>query len=465
MNLTRVIPPEGVVERYELIKPHPRRVRFFVFSPSVSSYQGGNMTQLEHARKGIMTPEMQEAALSERINASDLLRMIAKGEVVIPANVHRKKRNLMALGAMMRTKVNANVGTSPRNDSIDHEIEKARSAYNAGADAIMDLSIAGNIRETRLAIMNATPLTFGSVPLYEVMAMAGGDPKRITGDMMLSMIKTQAADGVDFMTVHTGITQPALASADERLMGIVSRGGSFMARWMRQHDRENPLYERFDELCDIARAHDVTLSLGDALRPGALFDAGDDAQYSEIKILGECVLRAREKGVQVIVEGPGHVPLYLIKEQVDAMKRECHNAPIYLLGPLVTDRAAGHDHIAAAIGGAIAAGEGASFLCYVTPAEHLRLPDLSDVHEGVIAAKIAGHAGDIAKNVPGAREDNRQFSQYRRAFNWEMMFTHAIDPQRARQYRANSTHEKSAECSMCGDFCSMRSAEDIYENK
>ncbi len=456
MNLTRVIPPEGVVECYELIKPHTGRVRFFYYLRFVSFTNGESMTQIESARKSIITPEMAIVASDEQINPEVLRDLISNGEVVIPANHHHKNIKCTGLGSVLRVKVNANVGTSPRNDSVAMEIEKARTAQSAGADAIMDLSIAGNISETRRRIINATPLPFGSVPLYEIMAQCLGDYKKVSAETMISVIKAQAADGVDFMTVHCGITREALPMTDKRQMGIVSRGGSFIAKWMKYHNKENPLYEHFDALCTIAREYDVTLSLGDALRPGSLADAGDEAQYSEIDVLGSLVSRARNNGVQVIVEGPGHVPMHMIREQVLYMREKCLNAPLYLLGPLVTDRAAGHDHIAAAIGGAIAAEAGTSFLCYVTPAEHLRLPDLADVREGVIAARIAGHAGDIAKNTAGTRELNRVFSDCRHNFDWNGMFEHAIDPEKARAYRHSSTHEKSDVCSMCGEFCSMK---------
>lgn len=416
------------------------------------------MTQIESARSGRITTEMESVAHNEHIDVELLRQMIGEGEAVIPSNRNHKSQNHIGIGIGLKVKVNANVGTSPGNDSIDSEIMKAHTAERAGADAIMDLSVAGDIPGIRRRIIKETPLTFGSVPLYEVMARIKGDFRSLDVETIFSVIRSHAEDGVDFMTVHCGITADSLRWIDQRQMGIVSRGGSFIAKWMKHHNKENPFLEHFDELCDIARTYDVTLSLGDALRPGALADAGDQAQFSEIETLGSLVQRARDKGVQVIVEGPGHVPIHMIRDQVYYMREKCFNAPLYLLGPLVTDRAAGHDHIAAAIGGAVAAEAGASFLCYVTPAEHLRLPDQSDVREGVIAARIAAHAGDIAKDIPGAREQNRIFSDYRHSFNWNGMYENAIDPDKARAYRHASTHESSDVCSMCGEFCSMKTA-------
>jgi phosphomethylpyrimidine synthase len=419
------------------------------------------MTQLENALKKIISPEIESVAFAEKIDPHKLALSIAEGKTVIPVNINRKNRNLIGIGSSLRIKVNANVGTSPLNDRIDNEKRKTIAAYEAGADAIMDLSISGDLSSIRKELMDSTPLTFGTVPIYEIMSESHGSVDNISGDRMIEIIEQQAKEGVDFMTVHCGVTRRAIPHIDHRLMGVVSRGGSVIYKWMKHTGLENPYFERFDDVCDIARAYDVTLSLGDALRPGALADAGDDAQKSEISLMGECVRRARERGVQVMVEGPGHVPMNLIRDQVALMRKECFDAPLYLLGPLVTDRAAGHDHIAAAIGGAIAGFEGASFLCYVTPAEHLSLPDENDVRDGVIAARIASHAADIGKGIPSAIEEDRDFSRMRRAFDWTGMFASAIDPRKSRAYRCRSTHNDESVCSMCGEFCAMKPEEKI----
>jgi len=366
------------------------------------------------------------------------------------------KRIYRAIGKGLKIKVNANIGTSPSNVDPEFEFQKASIASTFGADAIMDLSIAGDLDAIRQNLVSRTDLLIGTVPLYDTISRYKGNSQEITGDMMLESIERHARQGIDFMTIHSGITLAQIPHAEKRLMGIVSRGGSFLARWMKVHKKENPLYERFDEVCDILRENDVTLSLGDSLRPGALADAGDTAQMNEISILGTLVRRARDKGVQVMVEGPGHVPLHLIEEQIHTMDRLCFGAPLYILGPLVTDRAPGYDHITSAIGGAIAARAGASFLCYVTPAEHLRLPDLDDVKEGVIASKIAAHAADIANGIKGAAEEDRTFSEHRKNFDWEEMYKGAIDPIKPRQYRVHSTHDGEQVCSMCGEFCAMK---------
>jgi phosphomethylpyrimidine synthase len=415
------------------------------------------MTQLEHARKGMITNEMKEAAQFEDISVESLCTMIASGEAVLPANTNRKsKRIFRAIGKQLKVKVNANIGTSPSNADINNELTKAAAVAALGAESLMDLSIAGNLSTIRETIIEQSPLMIGTVPLYEVLTKSRGDLKNVNGDDMIEVIRRQAEQGVDFMTVHCGITREQSGHAKKRLMGIVSRGGSFLSKWMEYYNQENPLYERFDEICDIAREFDVTLSLGDALRPGALADAGDDAQFGEVYVLGQLVKRAREKGVQVMVEGPGHVPYHLIADQIKKMDELCFGAPLYILGPLVTDRSPGYDHIAGAIGGTLAAMSGAAFLCYLTPAEHLRLPDLSDVREGVTASRIAAHAADIARDIPGAREENRKFSEMRKNFDWEGMFENAIDPVRPRHYRAESTHAGEKECSMCGEFCAMK---------
>jgi phosphomethylpyrimidine synthase len=417
------------------------------------------MTQLESARAGIVTHEMKLIALDEGLDAEKLMALVAEGGVVIPANRNRPRSMYHGIGKSLRVKINANIGTSPLNDSIDDELTKLSAAVSLGAEAVMDLSIAGKIDETRKAVLKHASVMVGTVPIYQCMSEHGGIPASVTGDDMIDAIRRHAEDGVDFVTVHCGVTRANAAKGADRLMGIVSRGGSFIAKWMDFHAEENPLFERYDEVLAIAKKHDVTLSLGDALRPGALADAGDEAQFGELATLGLLAQRARDAGVQVMIEGPGHVPLDAVVSHIEAIDRLCGGAPSYVLGPLVTDRAPGYDHIAGAIGGALAGFAGAAFLCYLTPAEHLRLPTVDDVREGVIASKIAAHAADVAKGNQKAVSENAAFSKMRRDFDWEGMFTHAIDPCKPRAYRSGSTHSAAAECSMCGEFCAMKKLE------
>ena len=418
------------------------------------------MTQIESARKGIVTPEMKQVALDEQIGAGELMALVADGKVVIPANKNRARAHYHGIGRKLRVKVNANIGTSPMNDSIETELEKLAVSVSLGAEAVMDLSIAGKLECTRKAVLEHSPVMVGTVPIYQCMSEHAGKIKEITGDDMIDVVRRQAEEGVDFVTVHCGVTRANAAKGKDRLMGIVSRGGSFIAKWMDVHGEENPFYERYDEILAIAKEHDVTLSLGDALRPGALADAGDTAQFGELATLGELAARARDAGVQVMIEGPGHVPLDAVVMHIEAIDHLCGGAPSYVLGPLVTDRAPGYDHIAGAIGGALAGFAGASFLCYLTPAEHLRLPTVDDVREGVIASKIAAHAADIAKGNPAAIKANREFSAMRKAFDWDGMFANAIDPCKPRAYRSGSTHAATEECSMCGEFCAMKKLEE-----
>jgi phosphomethylpyrimidine synthase len=361
----------------------------------------------------------------------------------------------------MRIKVNANLGTSPDRCSVEEELEKLRAAVDAGAHAVMDLSTGGDLRAIRAALRAACPVSLGSVPMYEAgcMARARGDAFRnMTAEDMLEAVRLHVRDGVDFVTVHAGITQRAVSYLREnpRLCGVVSRGGSLLARWMVANGQENPLYQHFDEVIAICRETDCSLSLGDALRPGALADAGDRAQIEELYTLGELARRARAAGVQVMIEGPGHVPLNQIAAQMELEKRACDNAPFYVLGPLVTDVAPGYDHLVCAIGGAMAATSGANFLCYVTAAEHLRLPDARDVREGVIAARIAAHAADIANGIPGARDWDDAMSRARKARDWDAMLRLAIDPELARASRARALPQEKDVCSMCGEFCALR---------
>ncbi|MFP4522280.1 MAG: phosphomethylpyrimidine synthase ThiC [Fibrobacterota bacterium] len=402
---------------------------------------------------------------SEGISENDLRRFLSEGSAVICKN---RKRDIkpLAFGKGLRTKVNANIGASADRFSMKEEIKKAWCAVQAGADAIMDLSTGGNIREVRRAVMSEVPVCTGTVPLYEV--FSGRPPgstevASVTDREIIDTVSRHCEDGVDFLTLHCGVTRSILEKLREqkRVMGCVSRGGSIMLEWMAGTGKENPLFSMYDEILDILKDYDAAISLGDGLRPGAIADSTDIPQVEELKILGELVLRAREKGVRAFVEGPGHVPLHDVARNMRLQKEYCHDAPFYVLGPLVTDRAAGHDHIAAAIGGAVAAMEGADFLCYVTPAEHLRLPDISDVREGVIASRIAAHAGDIAKQIPGAAELDLELSRARREMDWETMFRLCIDPNKAVCYRDSLKSDSDEQCSMCGDFCAVRRSSEI----
>ncbi|NOZ59683.1 MAG: phosphomethylpyrimidine synthase ThiC, partial [Euryarchaeota archaeon] len=381
------------------------------------------MTLMLEAQRGIVSDELREVSRAEGIEEKVLLRRVAKGRVVIPRNSAGRELKPVGIGEGLRVKVNANIGTSPEHVSIEEELEKARVAVRYGADTLMDLSTGGDLRRIRREILKI-PVPLGTVPIYEagVLAAKRGSIVDMSEDELFSVIEAQAREGVDFMTVHAGITLEALEALEKspRVTGIVSRGGSFLAAWMRHNERENPLYENFDYLLEIAREHDVTLSLGDALRPGSISDASDEAQLRELMILGRLVRRCREAGVQCMVEGPGHVPLNQIEANVLLEKRLCDGAPFYVLGPLVTDIAAGYDHIAAAIGGAIAAYAGADFLCYVTPAEHLALPSVEDVRVGVVASKIAAHAADLAKGR--GKEIDEEMSRARVELDWEKQF-------------------------------------------
>lgn len=419
------------------------------------------MTQFEYALKGIITREMEIVAKTEGIDVQTLIDGIKKGEIVIPCNINHKNLVPKGIGKGLSTKVNANIGTSDAYPDIEKEIEKLNAAVKAGADAVMDLSTGGNIDYSRKKILENSPVPVGTVPIYQAAVEAMdkyGSIVAMTEDDLFDIIEKQAEDGVDFITVHCGLNLESLKKLKDngRIMDIVSRGGSFTVGWMLHNEKENPLYEHFDKLIDIAKKYDVTLSLGDGLRPGCLEDATDSAQIQELIILGELVKRARKAGVQAMVEGPGHVPIDQIEANVKLQKQLCHNAPFYVLGPIVTDIAPGYDHITSAIGGAIAASAGADFLCYVTPAEHLGLPDLEDVKEGVIAAKIAAHAADIAKGIKGARERDLSMAKARKALNWEEQIRLSINPDKALKYRSNKNLPSADTCSMCGKFCAMK---------
>jgi len=413
------------------------------------------MTQIEAARRGIITEEMRVVARDEGVPPEDLCQWVARGHVVIPANVSHGDRPPCGIGEPLRVKINANIGTSPGNASVEHELAKLQAVQELGVDSVMDLSIAGDLDRLRETIIAHARVTVGTVPIYQVLAEHADSVEKIDIEEILETIEKHGRQGVDFITVHCGLTREALPLVRKRIMGIVSRGGSFIARWMEARGHENPLHWCYDDILDIARRYDITLSLGDGLRPGCVADATDEAQLHELRVLGRLTARAREAGVQVMVEGPGHVPLNQIERNVRLQQEICDGAPLYVLGPLTTDVAPGYDHIAGAIGGTLAAYFGAAFLCYLTPAEHLRLPSVEDVREGVIAARIAAHSADLARGNSRAREWDRRFSAMRSRFDWEGMCREAIDSRRPARYRQESTNPDTDECSMCGKFCAM----------
>lgn len=417
------------------------------------------MTQLELARKGIISPQMHRVAEKERLDPETVRQGVADGLIVIPANITHEWLDPCGIGKGLRTKVNANIGTSPDLGNIETELAKLQASISAKADTVMDLSTGGDIPAIRQAILEKCSLPLGTVPIYQAAAAAIAAQKAIvemTDNDIFEAIEDHARNGVDFITVHCGVNQKSIArlKSEGRITDVVSRGGSFLIGWILHNDRENPLYEQYDRLLDIAREFDVTLSLGDGLRPGSLADASDRAQLEELLTIGELVDRARKAGVQVMVEGPGHMPLNQIEANVQIQKRVCHGAPFYVLGPLVTDVAAGHDHITSAIGGAIAAAAGVDYLCYVTPSEHLALPNPDEVREGVIASRIAAHAGDIIKGVKGAWEWDQEMSVARKNLDWNAQLKLALDPEKAGQTR-DRRGTTSAGCSMCGNYCAM----------
>ena len=423
------------------------------------------MTQLELARAGTITDEMRRAAEAEGIEADSLRRTIADGKAVLPANHHRSRLRPAAVGLGLRTKVNANIGTSGDYVDLDKELEKLAAAEEAGADAVMDLSTGGDLHAIRQAVLERARVPVGTVPIYDVGTHAvreHGTVRAMTASGILDTVRAHAEQGVDFLTLHCGVTRAVVETlaASRRVCGMVSRGGSFLAHWIRFHGQENPLYEHFDEVLAIAREHDVTLSLGDGMRPGAIADAFDSPQVHELMVLAELAERARAARVQVMIEGPGHVPLHQIEAQVRLEKDLCKGAPFYVLGPLVTDIAPGYDHITSAIGGAIAAAAGADFLCYVTPAEHLGLPNPEQVRQGVIAARIAAHAADIAKGVPGAAERDRALSRCRRRRDWKGQLNLCLDPRLAAALRNEARPADEETCSMCGALCVFKIADD-----
>jgi len=419
------------------------------------------MTQLEYAKNNIITPLMKRVALSEGVTPRFLMKQIAAGRAVIALNKLRKIKKPCAVGEGLRTKINANVGTSTEKSTLALELKKMLVSVKYGADAVMDLSVGRNIRQTRKAILKASPVPVGTVPIYEIAVNAqqkNSDFLKFDGHDMLDVLRQQAQDGVDFFTIHAGVTKKSLAALkkSKRILGIVSRGGAIIAAWISRHNKENPFYEYFDDILDIAYEYDITLSLGDGLRPGSILDATDQAQVSELNILGRLAKRAKKRNVQVIIEGPGHVPLDQIEKNVKLQKKVCGNAPFYVLGPLVTDIGAGYDHITGAIGGAIAASAGADFLCYVTPAEHLRHPTIEDVREGVVASKIAAHAADIVKGTGNAISRDRRMSLARKKRDWKKQINFSVDPDKAKAYRLSSKPHVSDICTMCGNYCSIK---------
>jgi phosphomethylpyrimidine synthase len=422
------------------------------------------MTQLELARKNKITPQMRRVAKDEHKTPEFVRDMLATGKLVVPCNKRRSAEGVCGIGGGLRTKVNANIGTSRDFIDISRELAKLRAAEDAGADTVMDLSTGGDITAIRRRILDASQLPLGTVPIYEAACRAVHQKKTImamTAADMLCGVENHCKDGVDFITVHCGVTRDVLKELETspRICGIVSRGGTFLAEWMRYRKQENPLYARFDELLDIAREYDVTLSLGDGLRPGALADAFDRPQVHELNVLAELAKRAFNAGVQAMIEGPGHVPLNQVAAQVQMQKELCHGAPFYVLGPLVTDVAPGYDHITSAIGGALAAMAGADFLCYVTPSEHLGLPGPEEVRQGVIAARIAAHAADVAKGIAGARDWDDRFSALRRKRDWDGMIKNSLDPATARRYRLTANPNGEDACSMCGEYCVFKLSE------
>ncbi|MDQ3850590.1 MAG: phosphomethylpyrimidine synthase ThiC [Actinomycetota bacterium] len=425
----------------------------------------GCRTQMHLARRGDVSPEMARVAEREEL-APELVRdEVARGRMIIPANVHHERLDPMAIGLKARVKINANIGNSPTTSSLEEEVDKLRLAERWGADTVMDLSTGKRIDETRAAILAAAEVPIGTVPIYQ--AMAGvRHAEELTADTLLGTIEHQARQGVDYMTIHAGVRLEHLPLCQHRVTGIVSRGGGLLARWMVEHKRENPLYERFDDVLDICRAHDVSVSLGDGLRPGSIADASDAAQFAELDTLGELTRRAWERDVQVMVEGPGHVPMDQLEDNVRRQQAVCHEAPFYTLGPLVTDIAPGYDHITSAIGAAIVGWHGTSMLCYVTPKEHLGLPDAEDVKQGLIAYRIAAHAADLARGDRRAAQRDRALSQARFGFDWNQQFRLSLDPETARAMHDETLSDdyfKSAEfCSMCGPkFCPMHNFKDV----
>ncbi len=419
------------------------------------------MTILDRVRRGDVLGEIQDVAIKEGRSPEFIAEHISKGQIVVPKNSRHSSLSPIGIGQGLRTKINANIGSSEDRASIDEEIEKLEVAIKAGADTVMDLSTGGDIDRIRKEIITASTVPVGTVPIYQAVIEVERRGRRFTDmtpEELFDTIERHGEDGVDFITVHCGVNKRSLKrlKKEGRLLGIVSRGGALTAEWIEQNDKDNPLYEGFDRLIDIARRYDMVLSLGDGLRPGCLADATDRCQIEELTILGELAQEALKHGVQVMIEGPGHLPINHIERNILLEKDLCHGAPFYVLGPIVTDIAPGYDHITGAIGGAIAGAMGADFLCYVTPSEHLRLPTIDDVREGVIASKIAAHVADIAKGIKGAIEKDIDMAKARKELNWEEQIRLSIDPERARSLRQEIPPSDSDVCSMCGSLCAIK---------
>ena len=416
-------------------------------------------TQMDAARQGIITKEMKIVAEKEHRSEEEIRGWVAEGKVAIPANINHKSLDPTGIGSMLRTKINVNLGVSKDVENLDEELEKVNHAVRLGGDAIMDLSTHGDTKIFRRKLTSECPAMIGTVPIYDSVIYHQKDLGQLTAEDFLEVIRAHGEDGVDFVTLHCGLTRRTVEQLKRfgRTTNIVSRGGSLVFAWMSMTGNENPFYEYYDEILDICREYDMTISLGDGARPGCLADAGDLLQIEELVRLGELTQRAWDKDVQVMVEGPGHVPLNQVKANMEIQQSLCKGAPFYVLGPLVTDIAPGYDHITAAIGGAVAAMSGAAFLCYVTPAEHLALPNADDVKEGIMASKIAAHAADIAKGIPGARDADDRMGKARRELDWDAMFKEAMDPEHAKAVRDDRSPEVEETCSMCGKFCAVRS--------
>ena len=426
-------------------------------------------TRIELARKGIITDEVKQVARYEGIEPEALSKDIAEGVSVISRNANHDITPL-GIGRGLKTKINANIGTSKDRISLDEEMQKLDVLIQYGADAVMDLSTGGPIRDIRKLLLRKSTISVGTVPIYEAVAKAAEDKgtiSKMSVDDLFDAIDGHAEEGVDFVTVHCGLTRKTIDTLreDGRILDIVSRGGAFLVEWMIYNDRENPLYEHYDRLLEMARKYDLTLSLGDGARPGCISDATDRTQINELVTLGELRDRAVEAGIQVIIEGPGHVPLNQVELNIQMQKEICKGAPFYVLGPLVTDIAMGYDHIAAAIGGAIAGAAGADFLCYVTPSEHIRLPNIEDVKEGVIASKIAAHAADLAKGVKGAIDIDNEMARRRKALDWNGQIALSLNPERVKSWRAEVPPAESQVCSMCGEFCAIKTVEEALKRK
>ena len=423
------------------------------------------ITQIDHARAGVVTPQMEEVARKEGRDPEYIRERVAAGTIAIPANIHHASLSPEGVGEGLRTKVNVNLGISGDLADEVEEWRKVEVALELGAEAIMDLSNSGKTQSFRTRLIDRSPAMIGTVPMYDAIGYLEKALISITAEDFLDVVRRHAEDGVDFVTIHAGMNRRVIESFKEtgRLTNIVSRGGSLIFAWMEATGNENPFYEHYDDVLEILHEHDVTISIGDAMRPGSTYDASDAGQISELIEIGKLTKRAWDAGVQVMVEGPGHMALDEIAANMKMEKRLCHGAPFYVLGPLVTDIAPGYDHITAAIGGAIAASSGADFLCYVTPAEHLRLPDADDVREGLVATKIAAHAADIAKGIPGARDRDNRMSDARRRVDWDGMFAEALDPVKARRYFESAPPSNEGTCTMCGQMCAMRTVNQIMD--